>query len=118
MTELKSVAPDFLPKTGPAEGIVLDVRTPMEYDETHLQMTHAHVPLDRLDPQDFMRSHAMDVDTAVYMLCRSGQRAIQAAEKFIHGGYHNVHIIEGGIIACEKFGHAVAGRSAKSDGKK
>lgn len=94
------------------ESIVLDVRTDMEHAEKRLAADHAHVPLDQLQPADFMMRHGMDKDSGVYILCRSGKRAAQAAEKFVVQGYNNVHVIEGGILACEECGCALKGGPA------
>lgn len=93
----------------PNQGIILDVRTKMEHAEKHIGFGHAHVPLDELKPTDFMMRHGLDKDVAVYILCRSGKRATQAAEKFVAEGYRNVKVIEGGIIACEECGHEIKG---------
>lgn len=102
-----------------AKGVVLDVRTKMEHGEKRLNVPHAHVPLDELNPDDFMKRHGLDASAPVYILCRSGKRATQAAEKFMAAGYTNVHVIDGGIIACEGCGHAVTGDVVvtQADGK-
>ncbi len=98
------------------EAIILDVRTDMEHAEKRLAADHAHVPLDQLRPADFMMRHGMDKDSGVYILCRSGKRAVQAAEKFVAEGYRNVHVIEGGILACEEQGHALKSDVTSDDG--
>jgi len=68
--------------------------------------------LDELKPTDFMMRHGLDKDSDVYILCRSGKRATQAAEKFAAEGYRRVKVIEGGIIACEDCGHDIKGHAA------
>lgn len=95
-------------------GIILDVRTRMEHAEKHLSFGHAHVPLDELKADDFMMRHGFDKDSDVYIVCRSGKRAAQAAEKFITEGYRRVHVVEGGMIACENCGHPVKGAETKN----
>lgn len=99
----------------PNESIVLDVRTDMEHAEKRLSFGHSHIPLDALRPADFMIRHGLDKDSGVYILCRSGKRATQAAEKFVAEGYRNVHVIEGGIIACEDCGQKVEGHAANTN---
>jgi hypothetical protein len=59
-----------------------------------------------------MMRHGLDKDSDVYILCRSGKRATQAAEKFVSEGYRKVKVIEGGIIACEDCGHDIKGHGA------
>lgn len=112
MTNFSTMRAEQLAAVDPNAGIILDVRTKMEHAEKHLGFGHAHVPLDALQPEDFMLRHGLDKDAGVYILCRSGKRATQAAEKFAAAGYRNVKVIEGGIIACEDCGHEVKGTGA------
>ncbi len=108
MTHSETIrAQDISPHMDPKQGIILDVRTRMEHAEKHMGMDHVHVPLDELNPTEFMKYHDLHQDSHVYILCRSGKRASQAAEKFASEGYHNVKVIAGGIIACEDCGHAI-----------
>ncbi len=109
MTSFSTINAKELDHMDPNEGVILDVRTHMEHSEKHIGFGHAHVPLDELNPTDFMMRHGLDRDADVYILCRSGKRATQAAEKFVVEGYRNVKVIEGGIIACEDCGHDIKG---------
>ncbi len=113
MTGFSSIRAETLGHIDPNQGIILDVRTKMEHAEKHIGFGHAHVPLDELKPTDFMMRHGLDHDADVYILCRSGKRAAQAAEKFVAEGYRNVKVIEGGIVACEDCGHDIKGTSAQ-----
>jgi rhodanese-related sulfurtransferase len=97
------------------EGMIIDVRTQMEHAEKRLTIDHTLTTLDELNPTDFMMRHGLDKDFALYILCRSGARASQAAEKFIAEGYKNIHVIEGGIIACEDFGHEIKGHATNNN---
>lgn len=112
MTTYTHVSADSLRHPDPNEGVILDVRTAMEHDEKHLSLPHSHVPLDQLNPTDFMMRHGLDHDSTVYLVCRSGKRAAQAAEKFIREGYRNVKVIEGGLLSCEESGHKIKGHGA------
>jgi rhodanese-related sulfurtransferase len=114
MTTLKTLPADQLKYSDPNNGIILDVRTKMEHLEKSIAFPHTHVPLDELNPDDFMMRHGLDKDSEVYILCRSGKRATQAAQKFLGAGYHNVYVIEGGIMACEDCGHNLKGHGVKS----
>ncbi|MGH1397759.1 MAG: rhodanese-like domain-containing protein [Alphaproteobacteria bacterium] len=116
MGQLKTVLPDGVKDVNSNEGIILDVRTKMEHREKRLVCGHVLLTLDELQPNDFMMRHGYDKDFGVYILCRSGKRAAQAAEQFMAAGYNNVHVIEGGILACEKKGHAVEGHTKKNRG--
>jgi rhodanese-related sulfurtransferase len=94
--------------------VIVDVRTPLEHQTRHLLRAHDHMPLDQLDPRDFMLRRGLDRDAPVYFLCRSGNRARAAAEKFTAAGYKNVHVIEGGIVACENCGEQVSSASGEA----
>jgi hypothetical protein len=87
----------------------------MEHAEKRLASGHTLMTLDELNPTDFMMRQGLDKDFGVYILCRSGKRAEQAAEKFISEGYTNVHVIEGGIMACEEQGHELEGHTANEN---
>jgi rhodanese-related sulfurtransferase len=101
-------AADLKPED-PGRGVILDVRTPMEHAEKRMGLAHEHVPLDELDPAQFMNSLGLGADAEICILCRSGKRAAQAAGKFTAAGYSNVKVVEGGITACENCGHDIKG---------
>ncbi|MFN3826791.1 MAG: rhodanese-like domain-containing protein [Micavibrio sp.] len=115
MTNFTTIQARDLKAIDPCQGIILDVRTQMEHDEKHIGLGHTHVPLDQLNPDDFMMRHGLDHDSDVFILCRSGKRAAQAAEKFASADYISVKVIEGGIIACEDCGHAIKGNYAPTN---
>lgn len=116
MTGYQTITAEALERKGAGQGVIVDVRTQMEHDEKHLGLPHAHVPLDVLNPRDFMARHGLDRDADVYVLCRSGNRAKQAAEKFVAAGFGNIHVIEGGLMGCEECGYEVKGQQAAPEG--
>ena len=73
---------------------VSDVRTSVEFDEVHVPQARS-VPLDELKPGALQLAS----DQPVYLLCRSGQRATKAAEKFAKEGFAQPIVIEGGTLA-------------------
>jgi rhodanese-related sulfurtransferase len=73
---------------------VLDVRTPVEFAEVHVPPAKS-VPLDELNPAALN----LPKDQPVYLLCRSGQRATKAAEKFSRAGFSQPVVVEGGTLA-------------------
>lgn len=73
---------------------VIDVRTPMEFAEVHVPPARS-VPLDELKPGSLQ----LQKDQPVYLLCRSGQRATKAAEKFAKEGFTQPIVVEGGTLA-------------------
>ena len=73
---------------------VLDVRTPVEFAEVHVPQAR-NIPLDQLQPG----ATQVPKDQAVYLLCRSGQRATKAAEKLAKQGFAEPIVVEGGTLA-------------------
>jgi rhodanese-related sulfurtransferase len=51
--------------------------------------------LDELKPSSLL----LPKDQPVYLLCRSGQRATKAAEKFAKEGFTQPIVVEGGTLA-------------------
>lgn len=91
---------------------LLDVRTPAEFREIHAQGARL-LPLDQLDAQQVIQSRNGTAGEPLYVICKSGNRARQAAERFIAAGYENVVNVEGGTEAWAKAGLPVV-RGAKT----
>jgi len=91
---------------------LIDVRTPMEFREVHLQVAR-NVPLDQLDPAALVKSRVGTSSEPLYVICRSGGRGKQACEKFHKAGITNVINVEGGTQACVEAGLPVV-RGKKS----
>lgn len=91
---------------------LIDVRTPVEFREVHVSFAR-NVPLDRLDPQALMNARGGASQQPLYVICRSGNRANQACEKFIAAGFTNVVNVAGGTLAWEQAGLPVT-RGKKS----
>jgi len=87
---------------------LLDVRTPVEFRELHVQGAR-NVPLDQLDPKAITEQHKSG---PLYVICRSGARGKSAAEKIAACGHPEVVNVEGGTLACEAAGLPV-NRGAK-----
>ena len=68
--------------------IILDVRTPEEYEEKH-------IPGAILIPNEEIESEPLeqlsDLDQEILVYCRSGNRSAQAAKKMVEAGYTNVY---------------------------
>jgi rhodanese-related sulfurtransferase len=76
---------------------LLDVRTPPEY-------AAAHIPQARNEPLDQLRPH----DQPVYLICRTGARAIKAAGRFPQG-----IVVKGGTQAWIEAGLPVESSPVK-----
>lgn len=76
------------------EVIIIDVRTPEEYNEKHIQDAI-------LLPNETIGDHPIDAlpdqDAILLIYCRSGRRSAEAASKLIKLGYTKVYDF-GGIV--------------------
>jgi len=84
-----------------ASCLLLDVRTPAEFEDAHIEGSVLH-PLPDLDPK-VVKSTAAGKQGCV-LICRSGGRASQAAEKLAAAGLTPLLVLEGGVSAWEKAG--------------
>lgn len=93
---MKTISPVELQKIIAAQPLspIIDVRTPMEFAEVHVPSARS-VPLDELKPGSLQ----LQKDQPVYLLCRSGQRATKAAEKFAKAGFTQPVVVAGGTLA-------------------
>ncbi|MDP6446731.1 MAG: rhodanese-like domain-containing protein [Pirellulaceae bacterium] len=82
---------------------LIDVRTPVEYREVHVEFAR-NIPLDQLDPAAVMQARSRSADEPVYVVCRGGGRGEKACEKFHRAGFANVINVAGGTLACEQAG--------------
>jgi len=97
-----------------AEIELIDVRTPVEFREVHVQFAW-NVPLDRLDPQALLAGRGGPADRPIYFICRSGGRGKTACEKMLSAGFPTAINVEGGTLACEAAGlPVVRGKKAIS----
>ena len=75
--------------------VVIDVRTPAEFESVHASGAKLH-PLHDLNARDFADRGS---DRPIYILCKSGVRATQAAEKLLEAGVSRPVVVEGGTDA-------------------
>lgn len=90
-----------LRKTNGKHVELIDVRTPVEFREVHVDFAR-NVPLDRLDPTE-IRAERNGSAEPLYVICRSGSRARQACERLAATGI-NVVNVEGGTAAWDAAG--------------
>jgi rhodanese-related sulfurtransferase len=82
---------------------LLDVRTPAEHAEIHVAGVHL-IPLDRLDPAQLAGVNGFARDQPLYVFCRWGSRAKQAAEKLERDGFTQCHVVDGGTMGWRDAG--------------
>lgn len=73
---------------------VIDVREFSEFNRERIADA-------QLMPLSNFEKHADEIDHTkpVYIICRSGNRAKQAAEKLAAKGFTDIHVIEGGMVS-------------------
>lgn len=86
--------------------IVIDVRTPGEFEAIHL--AHAvNIPLGEIESRaDDIRAYQAD-GKSVVLSCRTAARSHQAQERLARQGITDVAILDGGIVAWEAEGNPV-----------
>lgn len=102
MTRAVGVAectPQELAEALAAGGVAVDVREPGEIAAERVPGVRA-MPLSRFD------EHGSGLDRArpVYVVCRSGTRARQAALRLAAAGHEDVRVVAGGILAWSAAG--------------
>ena len=78
--------------------VLLDVRTAAEFESVHIDGS-LNVALDQIEQQRQQLSESLK--HPVVLVCRSGNRARQAAALLQHVNLPNLHILEGGIQAWQ-----------------
>ena len=81
--------------------VFLDVRTPAEFEESHIPGSVLH-PLSNLNPLEVEKLNAGKTQCVV--ICQSGKRAAQAADKLNMSSLPNLSVMEGGVAAWEAAG--------------
>ncbi|HET8706524.1 MAG TPA: rhodanese-like domain-containing protein, partial [Pseudomonadales bacterium] len=84
----------------------LDVRTPAEYHTLHVEGAVC-CPLTDLDTRSVvsdLKQRGFGKNDTLYLLCKSGNRSAQAAEKITAETDVNVVVVEGGTEACSALG--------------
>ena len=74
--------------------VLLDVRTPAEYQERH-------IPGARLVPNETITDQliaGVPVEAKILVYCRTGRRSEDAAKKLLAMGYQQVYDMAGGIV--------------------
>ena len=73
---------------------IIDVREFSEFNSERIANAEL-MPLSSFEKQ----AANIDHSKPVYIMCRSGNRAKQAAEKLVSKGFTDIHVIEGGMLA-------------------
>ncbi|MCB0999934.1 MAG: rhodanese-like domain-containing protein [Acidimicrobiales bacterium] len=82
----------------PAGSIVLDVRTPEEFDAGHIA---GATMIDFQAPTFVEQVSELDRDAPIFLYCRSGNRSAQAVAQMVGLGFTDITELDGGIISWE-----------------
>ena len=97
---MRFIKPESLNKNS----IILDVRDEQEYKNERLALPHILIKADDVEPDKFMARYNPKGDKLVNILCTSGGKASEVAEKFENAGYENIAVVVGGIIEASQEG--------------
>ena len=78
--------------------VLIDVRTPAEYEEKHLSKA-INIPNESI--KDIKDHEEITKDTKIIVYCRSGARSSNSANELINMGYKNVYNL-GAMSNCSK----------------
>mgnify|MGYP002403810213 CR=1 FL=1 len=94
-SEVLSVA-DFKTKTSDSKVQLVDVRTPEEYVQGHIdEALNINVLADNFSTE----IQKMDKTKPVYIYCRSGSRSARAAKAMQELGFKEIYDLKGGYLA-------------------
>ena len=96
---VRTIAPDVaaaLHTNPPSDLVVLDVRTPEEFSEAHLE---GATMVDFYAPDFADQLAALDPEVPYLVYCRSGSRSGQATQMMKELGFSDVANVDGGIVA-------------------
>lgn len=88
--------------TSPIPFLFLDVRTPGEYSEGHIQGS-VLIPVQELAG----RLSKVPKDKRVYVYCLTGIRSVKASNMLVAAGFTNIENVEGGIDAWKAAGFPI-----------
>ncbi|TYA54337.1 rhodanese-like domain-containing protein [Formosa maritima] len=90
---------DFKMQIDGKEVQLIDVRTPEEFQENHIEDA---LNIDFYSEDFESEFNKLDKDQPVYMYCRSGYRSNQSALKLEKMGFTKIYDLDGGILNYNK----------------
>lgn len=94
-------AQEYIKKAKSEPGVLIDVRTKMEYNQGHLKGTDHN--FDLTNGQFQRQLTTLDKNETYYLYCRTGNRSGQAARMMKNEGFEKVYNI-GGFATLVKAG--------------
>lgn len=101
-SSFQNVSVQNLAELAETERFVLDVRESWEYEEGHVPGA-VLIPLGQLSA----RISELPADEPIYVICRSGNRSLQASTILQKAGVTDVRNVQGGTLAWQRAGLAL-----------
>lgn len=79
-----------------ADAILLDVRTPAEYQSGHIE---GAINMDIKAPDFLKKVSTLDRELEYLVYCRSGKRSVTACNRMAEAGFGRLNNLKGGILA-------------------
>lgn len=95
----KIASSDFRSKTEDQNVQLIDVRTPKEFNEGHINKAKN---IDFFDTNFLAKMSELNKDAPLYIYCRSGNRSGKAAAKLKELGFKEVYDLKGGVLDWKK----------------
>lgn len=99
--DAKLTPEQFAAKMQSEAGVLIDVRTPKEYNEGHLE---GATNIDYFEESFSNTMKSKDKNRTYYVYCRSGGRSGKTMKMMKDAGFTKVYDLAGGVIAWEKAG--------------
>lgn len=103
--ELKDLSPRDVQRRAARKAVLIDVRTPREFENGHIVGVHAH-PLG--SEREIAARYPKDAE--IILVCQSGHRSAAAAAALLRLGYTNLSHLKGGMAAWHRDGGPVERR--------
>ena len=87
-----------------SKGLLLDVRTPDEFNEGHILEA---VNINFYDKDFAQQVEKLDKMKPVYVYCRSGGRSGKTKDLLHEKGFTEIYNLKGGILSWEKAGYKI-----------
>lgn len=91
---------------------VLDIRTPVEFEDGHIE---GATNIDFIDPTFKDEIAKLDKDKPYLVHCQSGGRSGRSLEAFKKLGFKQVYHLDGGLTAWKTGGNPVTGKVEKAE---
>lgn len=88
----------FMEKVRETNGVILDVRTPMEYEAGHLENS---ILINFNSPEFLHEIKKLDKGKTYFLYCRTGNRSGKALGIMKNHGFEKVYHLESGIMGIQ-----------------